>query len=255
MTLEDSGEEVASPEDAGAEAAEEDALEDSGAEAGAREAGVLEAGAEQAASIRARTAARRIERFFHENHLNRKKHRNQQGAGVNAFLSKVGWSTPTFLTILRTFGRKENAGTVCGLAGVFQRRIAIHSALQLDDDFQRLPVEPAVADGSLRIVKNRGDFYNKSDCCEQTGGRVSEAGGKRMRKQMNFKMAVLILVGIVLLLQVMGALGIGVQKSSANLQIGYWEKAVPKVGRRIMFYGMAGSSEPCTQPRSPLRFM
>ena len=46
-----------------------------------------------------------------------------------------------------------------------------------------------------------------------------------MRKQMNFKMAVLILVGIVLLLQVMGALGIGVQKSSANLQIGYWEKS------------------------------
>lgn len=76
-----------------------------------------------------------------------------------------------------------------------------------------------------------------------------------MRKQMNFKMAVLILVGIVLLLQVMGALGIGVQKSSANLQIGYWEKAVPKAGRRIIFYGMAGSSEPCTQPRSPLRFM
>lgn len=66
MTLEDSGEEVASPEDAGAEAAgaEEDALEDSGAEAGALEAGVLEAGAEQAASIRARTAVRRIERFF-----------------------------------------------------------------------------------------------------------------------------------------------------------------------------------------------
>lgn len=170
-------------------------------------------------------------------------------------MSKVGWSTPTFLTILRTFGRKENAGTVCGLAGVFQRRSAIHSALQLDDDFQRLPVEPAVADGSLRIVKNRGDFYNKSDCCEQTGGRISEAGGKRMRKQMNFKMAVLILVGIVLLLQIMGALGIGVQKSSANLQIGYWEKAVPKAGRRIIFYGMAGSSEPCTQPRSPLRFM
>lgn len=46
-----------------------------------------------------------------------------------------------------------------------------------------------------------------------------------MRKQMNFKMAVLILVGIVLLLQVMGALGIGAQKSSANLQIGYWEKS------------------------------
>ena len=43
-----------------------------------------------------------------------------------------------------------------------------------------------------------------------------------MRKQMNFKTAVLILVGIVLLLQVMGALGIEVQKSSPYLQIGYW---------------------------------
>lgn len=46
-----------------------------------------------------------------------------------------------------------------------------------------------------------------------------------MRKQMNFKMAVLILVGIVLLLQVMGSLGIGVQKSSSYLQIGYWENS------------------------------
>lgn len=46
-----------------------------------------------------------------------------------------------------------------------------------------------------------------------------------MRKQMNFKTAVLILVGIVLLLQVMGALGIEVQKSSSYLQIGYWENS------------------------------
>ena len=46
-----------------------------------------------------------------------------------------------------------------------------------------------------------------------------------MRKQMNFKAAIFILVGIVLLLQMMGTLGIGVQKSSAHLQIGYWEKS------------------------------
>ncbi len=46
-----------------------------------------------------------------------------------------------------------------------------------------------------------------------------------MRKQMNFKTAVLILVGIVLLLQVMGALGIEVQKFSSYLQIGYWENS------------------------------
>lgn len=46
-----------------------------------------------------------------------------------------------------------------------------------------------------------------------------------MRKQMNFKAAIFILVGIVLLLQMMGTLGIGVQKSSEHLQIGYWEKS------------------------------
>ena len=92
MTLEDSGEEVASPEDAGAEAAEEDALEDSGAEAGALEAGVLEAGAEQAASIRARTAARRIERFFHENHLNRKNTGTNRAQESMLFCQK--WDGP-----------------------------------------------------------------------------------------------------------------------------------------------------------------
>ena len=108
MTLEDSGEEVASPEDAGAEAAEEDALEDSGAEAGAREAGVLEAGAEQAASIRARTAARRIERFFMKITSIEKEAQEPTGRRSQYLLSKVGWPTPTFLTILRTFlaGRK-----------------------------------------------------------------------------------------------------------------------------------------------------
>ena len=52
MTLE----EAASLEDAGAE---EMALEDSGAEAG-----VLEAGAKQADSVRARTAARRMQDVF-----------------------------------------------------------------------------------------------------------------------------------------------------------------------------------------------
>ena len=108
MTLEDSGEEVASPEDAGAEAAEEDALEDSGAEAGAREARVLEAGAEQAASIRARTAARRIERFFMKITSIEKEAQEPTGRRSQYLLSKVGWPTPTFLTILRTFlaGRK-----------------------------------------------------------------------------------------------------------------------------------------------------
>ena len=66
MTLEDSGEEAASLEDAGAEAAgaEDDAMADSGAEAGALEAGVPEAGAEQAASVRARTAVRRMQDVF-----------------------------------------------------------------------------------------------------------------------------------------------------------------------------------------------
>lgn len=56
MTLEDSGEEAASLEDAGAEAA--------GAEDDALEAGVLEAGAEQAASVRTRTAVRRMQDVF-----------------------------------------------------------------------------------------------------------------------------------------------------------------------------------------------
>lgn len=46
-----------------------------------------------------------------------------------------------------------------------------------------------------------------------------------MRKQMDFKTAVFVLVGIVLLLQVMGTLGIGAKKSSVHLQIGYWEKS------------------------------
>lgn len=76
-----------------------------------------------------------------------------------------------------------------------------------------------------------------------------------MRKQMNFKMAVLILVGIVLLLQVMGLWALEFRNLPRICKSAIGKKAVPKAGRQIIFYGMAGSSEPCTQPRSPLRFM
>lgn len=70
--------------------------------------GCWKPGAEQAASIRARTAARRIERFFMKITSIEKEAQEPTGRRSQYLLSKVGWPTPTFLTILRTFlaGRK-----------------------------------------------------------------------------------------------------------------------------------------------------
>lgn len=153
MTLEDSGEEVSS-------------LEDAGAVDCALEAGMLEAGAEQADRVRAKTVARRVqENFMKITSIGKRKYLNKQEAEVNAFLSKVGCS-PHILPILRNFwaeGKtqetfvdlREHLGGVL-LSIVYYNWMMISSAFQ----------EGLWADGRLQIAQSRSRFYNNGNCRE-----------------------------------------------------------------------------------------